>query len=75
MMQRQLKEVISDNGNLIRHQIKYLDSHCFIMKPLIQKYVSFIEKVNTLFQTAESQHLISEMLAFFFNQTLKEKQL
>ena len=73
MMRRQLNEVISNSGNYFRLQIKILDSQCFIMKPLNQKYVPFIEKVNTLFQTAESQHFIYEMLAFFFSPYVKSR--
>ena len=72
-MQRQFNEVISTNGGFIRHQINFLDSHSFIMKPLNLKYVLIIEKVILLFQTAESQHFFSKMLAFFFSPNIKRK--
>ena len=75
MMRRQLNEVTFYNGNLIRKQIKILDSHRFIILPLNLSYVQFTEKVILLFHRKESQHLISKMLAFFFYPTLKEKQL
>ena len=73
MMRHQLNEVISVKGGFVRHQIKILNSHCFIMRPLNLKYVPFIEKVITLFHQAESQHLIFKMLAFFFSPDIKRK--
>jgi hypothetical protein len=73
MMRHQLNEVISRKGGFVRHQIKILDSHCFIMRPLNLKYAPFIEKVNTLFHPAESQHFGIKMLAFFFLPDIKRK--
>jgi len=73
MLQHQLNEVISRKGGFVRHQIKIHDSQCFIMRPLNLKYVPFIEKVNTLFHPAESQHFEYKMLAFFFSPNIKRK--
>lgn len=75
MMRHQFNEVIFRRGGFVRHQVISHDSRCYIMRPLNLKFVPFIEKVNTLFYQAESQHFNSEMLAFFFYPTLKEKQL
>lgn len=73
MMQRQLNEVISKNGESLRLPKRILDSQCFIMKSLNQRYVPFVEKVNTLFHQVESQYFILEMLAFFFLSDMKRK--
>lgn len=75
MMLRHLNEVFSYSGNLFREQMKFLDSHNFIIRSLTLKYLSFIEKVIVLFHPAESQHFENKMLAFFFCPILKEKQL
>lgn len=74
MMQHQLNEVIFIKGGFGLHQIKFLYSHCFIIRLLNLKYAQFIEKVETLFHQAESQHFNSKMLAFFYR-IKKEKQL
>ena len=73
MMRHHLNEVISRRGGFVHHQIKILDSHCFIMRPLNLKYAPFSEKANTLFHPAESQHFESKMLAFFFLRDIKRK--
>jgi len=75
MMQHQLNEVISYNGDFIRHQIKFPDSHCFIIKQINLKCVSFIEKVNIFFKRQKANILIPKCWLSFFYPKLKEKQL
>ncbi len=73
MMKHHSNEVDSYGGSFFRKQIKFLDSHNFIIRPLNLKHILFSEKVNILFQKSESQHLV-KMLAFFCS-TLKEKTI